>query len=532
MGDVPPEVAAGWRERGLWGEDTMGESFAAVAASFPEARLIASDARGETTMTLGEVFVRASRLAGGFAAMRLRPGSILAVQMPARHEALITHAAAALAGLAVLPIIHIYGAHELDFILAQSGAQAVVVPDRWRGVDYVDRVRQAPAGRRLPLIVAGEGGVDTIDWHALAASAPLDAPIKVSPDSLAYLVYTSGTASRPKGVMHSHRSWMAELRTTFVPADRQGLHFSPWPPGHVAGLLGFCRFWVLGLPMVILDHWDGREAARLVATHRVTATQGTPFHLTTMLDAADADGRDLSSLVDYQAGATPVPPAVTDRCARFGLRIYRAYGMTEHPTVSRGSPDDPLEKRLTDGAPCPGVEIRIVDDTGQDTPIGTDGEILARGPERFAGYLDAAANEGVILADGWLRTGDVGRLDAEGCLRITDRKKDIIIRGGENISSREVEELVAGMTQVAEVAAVGAPDARLGERVCVFVVLRPGATLSIDEIAACFAARGVARPKTPELLRIVEALPRNAAGKVVKQDLRAALAASRDEVAA
>src|SRR6201999_1766356 len=112
------------------------------------------------------------------------------------------------------------GPHELDFILAQSGAQAVVVPDRWRGVDYVDRVRQAPAGRRLPLIGAGDGSADTIDWRTLADSAPLGAPVKVDPDSLAYLVYTSGTASRPKGVMHTHRSWMAELRTTFVPADR------------------------------------------------------------------------------------------------------------------------------------------------------------------------------------------------------------------------------------------------------------------------------------------------------------------------
>jgi acyl-CoA synthetase (AMP-forming)/AMP-acid ligase II len=532
MNDVPPDVAAGWRERGLWGEDTLGETFAAVAAAFPGTRLIASDARGETTTTLAEVFAQASRLAGGFAAMGLRLGSVLAVQMPARREALITHAAAALAGLTVLPVIHIYGTHELDFILAQSGAEAIVVPDRWRGVDYVDRVRQAPAGRRLPLIVTGDGSADTIDWSALADSTPIDVPAKLAPDDLAYLVYTSGTASRPKGVMHTHRSWMAELRTTFVPADRQGMHFSPWPPGHVAGLLGFCRYWVLGLPMVILDHWDGREAARLVATHRVTATQGTPFHLTTMLDAADADGRDLSSLVDYQAGATPVAPAVTERCARLGLRIYRAYGMTEHPTVTRGSPDDPLEKRLTDGAPCPGVEVRVVDDAGQDVPVGTDGEILARGPERFAGYLDPAANEGVILVDGWLRTGDVGRLDADGYLRITDRKKDIIIRGGENISSREVEEFVAGMEQVAEVAAIGAPDQRLGERVCVFVVLKPGAALTIDEIAARFQAHGVARQKTPELLRIAEALPRNAAGKVVKQDLRAALATMQDTAAA
>ena len=532
MSDVPPDIAAGWRERGLWSEETLADSFAAVAAAFPETPLIASDARGETRKTLGDVFVRASRLAAGFAAMGLRPGAVIAVQMPARLEALITHAAAALAGLTVLPVIHIYGPHELDFILAQSGAQAVVAPDHWRGVDYVDRVRQAPAGRRLPLIVAGKGGPDMIDWRALADSAPIDAPIKVDADALAYLVYTSGTASRPKGVMHTHRSWMAELRTTFVPADRQGMHFSPWPPGHVAGLLGFCRYWVLGLPMVILDHWDGREAARLVATHRVTATQGTPFHLTTMLDAADADGRDLSSLVDYQAGATPVPPAVTERCTRLGLRIYRAYGMTEHPTVTRGTPDDPLEKRLTDGAPCPGVEVRIVDDAGQDLPTGVEGEILARGPERFAGYLDPAANEGVILVDGWLRTGDVGRLDPDGYLRITDRKKDIIIRGGENISSREVEELVAGMEPVAEVAAIGAPDQRFGERVCVFVVLKPGKALTIDEIAARFQTQGVARQKTPELLRIVEALPRNASGKVVKQDLRAALGPAQDTAAA
>src|SRR5690606_31667227 len=247
--------------------------------------------------------------------------------------------------------------------------------------------------------------------------------------------------------------------------------------------------------------------------------------LSSLLDAAEADKRDISSLVDYLAGATMIPPALIARCSEIGLNTYRCYGMSEHPTISRGSPSDPLEKRInTDGRLCPGVEVRIVDDEGLDVPPGEEGEILSRGPDRFVGYHDISMQVGVLLPDGWLRTGDVGRLSADGFLSITDRKKDLVIRGGENISSREVEDHLAMMPGVREAAVVGAPDERLGERVCAFVVLA-GPEITLEEVGLHFQNAGLARQKTPERLVFVDELPRNPAGKVLKPELRARLRA-------
>jgi acyl-CoA synthetase (AMP-forming)/AMP-acid ligase II len=197
------------------------------------------------------------------------------------------------------------------------------------------------------------------------------------------------------------------------------------------------------------------------------------------------------------------------------------------PTVSQCAPDDPLEKRLnTDGRPNPGVEVRIVDDSGADVPAGAEGEVAVRGPERFVGYTDPALDQASFLAGGWFLTGDIGRLDGEGYLAITDRKKDIIIRGGENISSREVEELLLQVPGVREAAAIGAPDPRLGERVCAVLLLEDGAVVpTLETIGQVFKDLGVARQKTPEALAILEAFPRTPTGKVQKAELRAALAA-------
>jgi acyl-CoA synthetase (AMP-forming)/AMP-acid ligase II len=244
----------------------------------------------------------------------------------------------------------------------------------------------------------------------------------------------------------------------------------------------------------------------------------TPFHLTGVLDAADRDARDLSSLTDIVLGATPVPSALIERCAGRGMRPYRSYGSSEMPSVTMGRPDDPLEKRLTtEGRPMPGAEIRFVDDEGNDV---VEGELAVRGPELFLGYADEALNQNAFLPGGWFLTGDIGRFDPDGFLRITDRKKDVIIRGGENIASREVEEVLASHPAIREAAVVAAPDARMGEVVCAFVIAQPGAKVTLESIGAHFAAAGIARQKTPERIVLVEDFPRNSTGKIMKNELR------------
>jgi acyl-CoA synthetase (AMP-forming)/AMP-acid ligase II len=284
------------------------------------------------------------------------------------------------------------------------------------------------------------------------------------------------------------------------------------------------RFLAAGVPLVLMDQWDAALAAELVEKHRITSSSGTPFHLSGMMEAADRTGRDLSSLRHYLVGAAPVPTSLVERCKAQNLAVYHCYGSSEHPTVTSGTVDDPLDKQLnTEGRAIPGSEMRFVDDDGKDVPAGCDGEICTRGPELFLGYLDATLNETAFLPGGWYRTGDIGRLDEDGYLLITDRKKDIIIRGGENISSKEVENILLAHPSIAEVAVVAAPDDRMGEVVRACVVLRENKTLDLEAVRAFFSSAGIAKQKTPERLTIHDVLPRNASGKVLKHVLRATI---------
>jgi len=490
----------------------------AAAAQFPHAPLtVASDVR-PVASTLDEVVLAGRRMGTRMTAAGIAPGDIVACMLPNWREWLVVAVAAAQAGAVMLPIVTIYGAKELDFILRQSRARWLFTPDRFRNVDYAQ-------------VVADCGELPALDRHiatgpdfaALEAPCPVAAPAQVAEGDLALLVYTSGTTADPKGVMHSARTFLAELasmREMRGETDDDAV-ISPWPPGHVAGALSMYRFLCQGTPLVLMDQWDAALAAELIARHKVTSSSGTPFHLSGMMAAADAHGHDLTSLRQYLVGAAPVPSSLIERCQQQGLAVYHCYGSSEHPTVTSGVVDDPLDKQLhTEGRAIPGSEMRFVDDDGNDVPSGHDGEICTRGPELFMGYFDPALNEGAFLPGGWYRTGDIGRTDAEGYLLITDRKKDIIIRGGENISSKEVEAVLLTHPAIVDAAAVAAPDDRMGEVVRACVVLVPGASLMLDELRDHFFAAGIAKQKTPERLSILSELPRNASGKVLKHELR------------
>jgi acyl-CoA synthetase (AMP-forming)/AMP-acid ligase II len=524
--EAPDELRARWAHEGLTSDATLADSFAMAARAFPAAKVLVVSDHRPTEASLTDVFEAAKSVAGGLQAIGVGPGDVVAVQTPNWLETLLAHAAIALAGAVILPIVHIYGRTEVEYILRQSGAKVLMTPDHWRGADYI--ARAAGLCEALPdlrHVVVGEAPSGSIAWSTLAQHAPIERIATGDASDVALLIYTSGTTSDPKGVQHSHQTLLAELRAA-PDSGPDEVALSPWPPGHVAGVLALGRYWLLGRSAVLMERWDAADAAKLIERHKITATAGTPFHLSSLLDAAEASESDLSSLTNYLAGATMIPPALIARCSDRGLRTYRSYGLSEHPTVSRGSPEDPLEKRLTtDGRLCPGVEVMIVDDDGHEVPTGEEGEILSRGPERFLCYRDPKLNEGVILPGGWLCTGDIGRLDAEGYLAITDRKKDIIIRGGENIASREVEDILATLPGVREAAVVGMPHPILGEKVCAFLVVDPAADITQERVSAHFKAKGVARQKTPERVVLIEDLPRNAAGKVLKPVLRQQLKA-------
>jgi len=432
------------------------------------------------TTTVGDLVRDAERAAGALQGLGIRAGDVVAVQVPNTYEGVVAQTAVVLCGAVLLPIVQIYGRREVDFIMRQSGA--VPCPD------LTDR-----SGRYVrPDVVATDR---------------------------ALLVYTSGTTADPKGVQHSHRSLLAEVHSRHT---TPGHHLAVFPSGHVAGLLGLLRILVHGHETVVLDRWHAGRAARLIDEHALTSGVGAPVHLAGLLDERDRGAATLTTMREFMVGAAGVPPALIERADRAGIAAYRAYGSSEHPTISSGEPGDLLVKRATtDGRVIAGNEIRLVDDDGVDVPAGAEGEIVSRGGELFLGYTDPALDAESFLPGRWFRTGDVGRLDADGYLTVTDRKKDIIVRGGENISSKEVEDVLALHPAVAEAAAVGMPDERYGERVCAFVVLRDAdGSLDLDEVGRHFAAVGVARQKTPERLVVVDSLPRTPAGKLRKYLLR------------
>lgn len=525
--DERDELRRRWYEAGFFGTTPMADRMEATARRFPDTWMIIHGEHGIERTNLAELFEASGRVAAGLWRCGLRPGDGIGIQVPNRLEGFVLYQAAMRLGLVVIPIIHIYGPAEVSFILRQSEAKALVIPDRWRSVDYLERLdalSDLPALDRV-IVIGDDRPSDTIAWSELMSADPTQftAPA-VDPDTVSLLVYTSGTTADPKGVQHTHNTLLAETEingaATGVAAGDVSL--AAFPAGHIAGVLNLLRLTVSGLSSVVLDTFEPVLAARLVHEHRAVSSAGAPFYLQTMLAAAADEKLDLSSLRNYMVGAASVPPQLVEDAQRVGVVAYRAYGSSEHPVLTTGVAEDPLEARAgTDGRLTAGNEVRIVDDDGRDLPVGVDGEIWCRGPEQFVGYRDRALDDAAFSPGAWFATGDIGRMDVDGYLTITDRKKDIIIRGGENIASKEVEDVLARHRSVAEAAVIGMPDDRYGERVCAFVIGRPGEPpLDLDTVRAHFVEAGIARQKTPERIIVVDELPRGMSGKVKKFELR------------
>ena len=504
---------ARWREQGLHRGITLAALLAEGAARHPQTPITFFSRTRPAVYTLRELHEEGERTASALHALGLAAGDAFAVQLPNWPETAIAYYAAARLGLLLVPIVSIYGPAEVGQILCRSEAKAFVCAAefrRWRAADDLPRLGEH--GARV-IVVGGEdapprdvAGGD-VSWDDLAGQSAPPAPPTDSA-APAVLLYTSGTTAEPKGVIHSHDTLIAELVNSPTPPDTPGtISLQPFPAGHTAGLVALLGPAVHGHPTIVMDVWDAHDAAKLVEAHRVTAMAGTPIFLSSILDA----GGDLSSLKHATTGGAGVPPALVERADRIGWRVCRCYGATEGPSVTATLQDDPLQLRAyTDGRPIGGSQIKIV-----------DGEVAVLSPESFVAYDDPKANAEAFTDDGWFLTGDIGVIDANGCLTITDRKKDIIIRGGENISSKEVEDVLARHPAVVEAAVVAAPDDVYGERVAAFVVA--SAPLTLDDVRAHFEHAGVARQKTPERLELVDDLPRTPAGKVRKPELRALL---------
>ena len=479
-------------------------------------------------LTLGQLYGEGAAVATVLTRLGVRPGARIALHVPNWPEQMIALYAAQLLRAVVVPIPAIYGPTEVRFILEDAGVDTYILADRWRNQSYLDSLPQVStaAGLERVIVVGDEVPSGCLAWSDIAARGRRAEPTPLAAhrtDSqlLSFVIYTSGSTANPKGGQHSHDTFLAEFEQNRAKMAAPGTYLQPWPGGHVAGMLSMLRPLLFGQDTVIMDYWDAELAASLISDLGITSTQGAPFYLTTLLDAADKLGADLHTIEDMLVGSAAVPPALVERAQAAGFRPYRCYGSTEHPTISSGLPGDSLEDRAhTDGPLLAGVEVQIVDEDGRRLATGSEGEILSRGPDQFICYTDPAVNAEVMTDGGWFRTGDIGYLTPSGRIVISDRKKDVIIRGGENLSSQEIEAILVRHPAVAQVAVVGVPDPRYGERPGAVVVLRPGQVLGLDDIRAHFRAAGVARQKTPELLVIRPELPRTAAGKVQKFRLR------------
>jgi acyl-CoA synthetase (AMP-forming)/AMP-acid ligase II len=471
-------------------------------------------------------------VAGGLRAVGVQPGDPVAFQLPNWVEAAATFWAIALLGAVPVPIVHFYGPKEVAFILEQSQAQVLVTADQFGHLDYLanlETFRSRLDALREVFVVGERVSAGTHPFGHLADSDPLDGPVATDPSAPALIAYTSGTTADPKGVVHSHRTIGFEIRQLGAIQAKGGLPALVGAPvGHGIGMLAALLIPVWRRdPIHLIDVWDPARVLATMLEEGITSGNGATYFLISLLDHPDFSDAHRRLMPYIGLGGSAVPAAVGERCAALGISTVRSFGSTEHPSITGMRHDAPPDKRLhTDGRALPGVELQLRDDDGHLVDVGAPGEIWSKGPDCFVGYTDPDLTAAAFDADGWFATGDIGVLDPDGYLTIVDRKKDIIIRGGENISALEVEEQLLRLPGVAEAALVAAPDPRLGEHGCAFLRMQPGdAPPSLETLRTHLERSGLARQKWPEEIRPIEVFPRTASGKVQKFVLRQQLRA-------
>jgi cyclohexanecarboxylate-CoA ligase len=487
----------------------------AAAAIGPERAAVVD---GAIRLTYADLLDRVTRAAAGLRRLGVRRGDIVAMQLPNWWEALVVHLATIRIGAVSNPLMPILREREMRFALATAGSSVLVVAAAFRGFDHAGLARRLQA--ELPALahvveVRGDGSFEDLLADLDGGHAE---PGRTSDDPVV-LLYTSGTESDPKGALHSHATLGYEDRSVVEHFGLTGADvvFMPSPVAHITGVLyGFHLATMLGTTVVYQDVWEPGHGWELIEEQRCSfVVAATPFlHGLTYHERARP-----SSLRVFACGGADVPPdLIRDAERRLGILAVRVYGSTEIPTLTMGHASDPAEVRATtDGRVVGSAEARVVDDDGAPVPAGVVGRLFARGPEAFLGYLGGRV---ATDADGWIDTGDRASIDADGYVTITGRTKDIILRGGENISAKEVEDLLYGHPGIADVAVVAMPDPRLVERACAVVVPREGVHLDLADLTRYLDGLGIAKQKYPERLELVAELPKTPTGKIQKFRLR------------
>lgn len=515
---------------GWWVRDTLAARLRSIAAEAPERVLVVD---GETRLMAGHLLVQAEALAHALLA-RAPTHSVVSFMLPNWHEAVVIYHAITLAGMVAHPIQPSLRDHELAFQLEDVGSRLIFIPEQFRRHDYaamLDRV--LPKLSSKPGVVVVRGTSPAVYDHVVYAelvesSAPAAAELPpTDPDNVRLVMYTSGTTGRSKGVLHTHNTLHALMRQigSHWRVAEGDTFLVPSPISHIGGsIYAFEAPMLLGTRAVLMDRWDPEAALALAVSERCTHMCGaTPF-LEQLLDAAKRADEHLPTLKLFVCGGASVPPALIRNAATHFSHagVTRVYGSTEVPVTTVGCADRDELAYAADTDGRPGIAaLKLVPTTQAGDG---DGEILVRGPQMLVGYLHAEDEASVFDDEGYYRTGDLGRLVEGKYLVVSGRSKDIIIRHGENIAPKEIEDLLLDHPQIAEIAIVGVPDPRTGERACAVIVPAAGETgPDVSALSAFLAARGVAAFKFPEEVAFYEGLPKNDAGKVLKHRIRAEL---------
>ncbi len=497
---------------------TLWELVERRAAATPDARMAVDEAGRE--ITFGEFRDASERVAAALHARGIGAGDTVTWQLPTWIESMELVAALARLGVRQNPILHIYREREVGFCVRQGASKLLVVPTEFGGFDFAGMA----AG-----IAAETPGLEvlTCDRSLPEGDPSTLPPAPTDGDEVRWLFYTSGTTADPKGAQHTDQTVHAVAkgmceRIEVTEADRNALAF-PFP--HIGGITWLVSGLQTGCLNILFQAFVPDQVVAGLRQHGVTlAGSGTVFHQVYLAAQRAADAPIFPEVRGFPGGGAPKPPQLAhDMQSTFGAPVLSGYGLTEAPILTMASPHDSADDlALTEGFPMPGVELKLVKTDGTVAAPGEEGEVRAKAPQLMVGYLDPALDAEAFDEDGFFRTGDLGVLQPGDMLRITGRLKDIIIRKGENISAKEVEDHLYTHPKVADVAVIGLPDADRGEMVCAVVATAEGAEpITMDEVQTHLLDAGLMKIKLPERLEHVAVLPRNPAGKVLKQDLRA-----------
>ncbi|HGF1139424.1 TPA: medium-chain fatty-acid--CoA ligase [Escherichia coli] len=520
---------AAYRQQGLWGDASLADYWQQTARAMPD-KIAVVDNHG-ASYTYSVLDHAASCLANWMLTKGIESGDRIAFQLPGWCEFTVIYLACLKTGAVSVPLLPSWREAELVWVLNKCQAKMFFAPTLFKQTRPVDLI--LPLQNQLPQLQQIVG-VDKLApatsslslSQIIADNTPLTTAITTHGDELAAVLFTSGTEGLPKGVMLTHnnilaseRAYCARLNLTW-----QDVFMMPAPLGHATGFLhGVTAPFLIGARSVLLDIFTPDACLALLEQQRCTCMLGaTPF-VYDLLNLLEKQPADLSALRFFLCGGTTIPKKVARECQQRGIKLLSVYGSTESSPHAVVNLDDPLSRFMhTDGYAAAGVEIKVVDDARKTLPPGCEGEEASRGPNVFMGYFDEPELTSRALdEEGWYYSGDLCRMDEAGYIKITGRKKDIIVRGGENISSREVEDILLQHPKIHDACVVAMPDERLGERSCAYVVLKaPHHSLSLEEVVAFFSRKRVAKYKYPEHIVVIEKLPRTASGKIQKFLLR------------